>query len=223
MPTHEEVAAAFRADADAINQRHRAQTVEGVAALRHKYDAPVFGMISPWALIENLARCIDPTDAALYGASQQLHVLQMLALAETDGVATEAFVLAALVHDLGKLLLLTDEAPENIVCFNEPIGTYPAGIGLDNCVFQWNHDEFAYSRLKPHLPDGLAWLVRYHSIIPSRCEIYMDERDRRYAKEFLALFAHYDQNSKSPVFVPKRRIESYRPLIERALPAKILF
>jgi hypothetical protein len=132
-------------------------------------------------------------------------------------------VLAALVHDLGKVLLLTDEAPENVVCMNRPVRVCRPGEGLDNCVFQWNHDEFAYSRLKDHLPDGLAWLVRYHSILPATCEEYMDARDRDYFERYLKPFARYDHGTKSPVYLPQRRLDDYRSIVERALPTFIAF
>jgi predicted HD phosphohydrolase len=206
-----------------ILRRHAAQTVEDVAALRRKYEAPVFGKVSVWSLVEKLAQCIDPTDGRLFCTSQLVHVLQILAEMEADGVASEEFVLAALVHDLGKVLLVAGEPPENVVGMNDPIGTYEPGIGLENCVLQWNHDEFAYSRLKDHLPEGLAWLVRYHSINRATCEPYMNEKDRAYAARYLDLFERYDHGTKSPFFLPKRPIDEYRHVIEKALPPTILF
>jgi hypothetical protein len=206
-----------------ILRHHAAQTVEDVAALRRKYAAPVFGKVVVWSLVEKLAQCIDPTDGRLFCTSQLVHVMQILAEMEADGVASEEFILAALVHDLGKVLLLVGEAPENVVGMNDPIGTYPPGVGLENCVLQWNHDEFAYTRLKDHLPEGLAWLVRYHSINRATCEPYMNERDRTYAARYLDLFERYDHGTKSPYFLPKVRIEDYRYVVEEALPSTILF
>jgi len=206
-----------------IESLHNAQTVEDVAALRRKYAVPLFGPVSPWSLIESLGQCIDPTDQRLFGASQQLHILQIIDAMEEEGTATEEMLLVALVHDLGKVLLLTDEAPENIVCMNRPIRGCAPGGGLDNCVFQWNHDEFAYSRLKDYLPDELAWLVRYHSILPGTCEAYMDARDRDYYRRYLQPFSRYDHRTKSPVYLPKRRLADYRHVVERALPASIVF
>jgi hypothetical protein len=209
--------------AAAIEARHNAQTADTVAALRRKYAAPVLGRVSPWSLVEKLSQCIDPTDCRLFGASQQLHVLQMIDAMEAEGTASEEWLLVALLHDIGKVLLLTGEAPENVVCMNKPVSVCAPGAGLDNCVFQWNHDEFAYSRLKDYLPDGLAWLVRYHSILPETCERYMDARDREYAEYYLRPFARYDHNTKSPMYLPQRRVEDYRNVVERALPATILF
>jgi hypothetical protein len=206
-----------------VRDRHVAQTVEDVAALRRKYQAPVFGKVPVWDLVEKLAQCIDPADRRLFCTSQLVHVLQILEEMEADGVASEEFMLAALVHDLGKVLLLTGEAPENVVGMNDPIGSYEPGIGLENCVLHWNHDEFAYSRLKDYLPDGLAWLVRYHSINRASCDPYMNARDRAFAARYLDPFQRYDHGTKSPYFLPKRRIEEYRHVLEKALPSSIVF
>jgi len=223
IPPHQVLVETYVKRSVAIEARHNAQTLEDVAALRRKYAAPLFGRVSPWSLVERLGQCIDPTDQRLFGASQQLHILQMIDAMEGEGTATDEMLLVTLVHDLGKVLLLTDEAPENIVCMNRPVRAGARGGGLDNCVFQWNHDEFAYSRLKDHLPDGLAWLVRYHSILPGTCEQYMDARDREYCERYLKPFARYDHETKSPVYLPERRLDDYRHIVERALPASIVF
>jgi len=223
LKPHLTAPAAFGEDARMIVARHAAQTVDVVAALRKKYAQPVLGWVPVWSLIEKLAQCVDPADTGLYCVSQQVHVLQILEAMERDGVATRELVLAALLHDIGKILLLTGEAPEHVIGLNEPIGEYEPGVGLDNCVLQWNHDEFAYSRLRDHLPDGVAWLIRYHSIARQSCERYMDARDREYADRYLTVFARYDQGSKSPYALPKKRIDEYRNLIEEAFPQGIIF
>lgn len=222
LEAHVSLTTSFRETARAICARHDAQTLDTVAGLRRKYAQPILGKVPVWNVIEKLAQCIDPSDERLYCVSQQVHVLQILETMEQDGVATPDLVLAALLHDLGKILLLTGEAPENVVCFNHPIGEYDAEIGLDNCVFQWNHDEFAYSRLRDYLPDGVAWLIRYHSIDRQSCEKYMNARDRHYAAHYLSVFSRYDHGSKSPYYLPKRRIDDYRHVIEDALPREIV-
>jgi len=221
VPSNEVLATNYAKRAQAIETRHAAQTLTTVADLRRRYAAPVFGRMPVWNAIEMLGRCIDPTDRRLFGASQHLHVLQILDAMESEGTASEEFVLAALLHDLGKLLLVADEAPENVVCMNDPIAAPGPGAGLDNCVLQWNHDEFAWSRLHDHLPDPLAWLIRYHSINVAACEPYFDARDRDYAARYLAPFARYDHGTKSPYNVPRRRLDDYRPIIERVFPAPI--
>lgn len=223
IPTGTELARQYVARAQAIEALHNRQTPEDVAALREKYAAPVFGRVSPWSLIEMLGQCIDPTDQSLYGASQQLHVLQVIDAMEREGVANDALLLVALVHDLGKVLLLTGEAAHNVVCMNIPVSVGPPGGGLDRCTFQWNHDEWAWSRLKDHLPGDLAWLVRYHSIMPGSCVQYMDELDIDRCRRLLRPFARYDQKTKSPFNVPPRPLAHYRALVERALPSTMTF
>src|SRR5262249_25038770 len=68
--------AIFYSRAHEIVERHRLQTAESVAALKAKYEKPVFGKVAVWDLIERLALCIDTTDGKLGGASQYLHVQQ---------------------------------------------------------------------------------------------------------------------------------------------------
>lgn len=223
LPSQKALVRTYLERAAAIDACHDVQSAETVAALRRKYAAPVLGRVRPWSLVEKLAQCIDPTDGKLFGASQQLHVLQIIDAMEAEGTATEEWLLVALLHDLGKLLLLTGEAAENVCCMNRPVRVCAPGGGLDHCVFQWNHDEFGYSRLKDHLPDGLAWLVRYHSILPDSCAQYMDARDREYAERYLRPFARYDHGTKSCVNVPQRRLEDYRHVVEDALPVTIVF
>jgi len=222
-PTARAHAARYAARANAIEALHDAQSVDDVMRLRDKYATPVFGSVSPWSLVEMLGQCIDPSDQRLYCASQQMHVLQIINAMEAENAATPQMLLVALVHDLGKVLLLTDEAPQNIVCMNRPLQAGTPGCGLDNCVFQWNHDEWAYARLRDHLPDHLAWLVRYHSILPATCLHYMDARDQDYCRRYLKHFARYDHETKSPFNVPQRRMADYRAIVERALPAQMMF
>ena len=204
-----------------IVQRHNEQTKETVADLKKKYESPLLGKVSVWSLVEHLAQCVDPSDTKLVCTNQQIHVLQILEGMEQDGVCDPDLILLALIHDVGKVLI-HHEAPENVVCYNSPIGEYQAGIGLDNCIFQWNHDEFAYSRLKYHVPEHIAWLIRYHSIKISECEPLMNERDRAYTDRYLRVFAKYDHGTKSIYNLPKKSIEDYRDIVEEAFPEPIL-
>lgn len=213
----------FRGQAEQIITRHRAQSVADVQGLRVKYERPVFGQVQVWDLVQKLGMVCDPSDGSLGCTSQLVHVLQVLQAMEEDGVDDPEMLIAAIVHDLGKLLLLTDEAPENVVCMVEPVGSYEMGVGLENCVLQWNHDEFIYSRLKDHLPDHIAWLLRYHSIYIDQCWTLMDDRDRRHTKQYLRPFQHYDQDFKSSHALPKKGIEAYREIVESWFPDPIQF
>jgi len=212
----------FTREAHAITARHWAQTRETVTALRRKYERPVLGRQRVWDLVDRLALCVDPTDGELCGASQLVHVQQVVAGMEGDHVEDADMFLAAITHDLGKVLLLAGEAPENVVGMNTPVGPHPPGIGLDNVTFQWNHDEFIYSRLRDHVPDHLAWLLRYHSIEIAETRPFMDARDRSYLERYLLPFRRYDQGTKSMCSVPPRTVlDKYRDLVDRAFPSPI--
>jgi hypothetical protein len=223
LRTDEEAQAGFRERARPVVCRHRSQTKADVTELRRRYGSPVFGRCRVWDLVLKLGACVDPSDERLWCASQLVHVLQMLEQMEADGVATPEMVLVALTHDLGKLLLLTDEDPANVVCMNAGVGEQPGGAGLDASLLQWNHDEFTYQRLKDHIDEDLAWLVRYHSLELPTAEALMDDHDRERAARLLVPFAHYDHATKSPYHLPAKPITAYREVIEAAFPRPITF
>ena len=192
-----------------------------MARLRSRYDRPVYGRVEMWTLLEWLGRCIDPTDTRLYGASQHLHVLQVLSAMEADGVTDSNLLLAALIQTWASCSC-SASSPRTWSASTSPSAHEP-GIGLDCCVLQWNHDEFGYSRLKDHVPDAVSWLVRYHSIRIGRCAPLMDARDLAYTERYLRTFQHYDQDSKSLFAIPRRALDDYRERVEKSLPRAILF
>lgn len=111
---------------------HFNQIAGTVSDLKNKYDRPIFGKKRIWDLVCLLDKCVDPSDTHLFGYSQLFHVLQVLESMERAKVEDRDLLMAAIVHDLGKLLLLTGEAPENIVCINTPIGRISEKIGLEH-------------------------------------------------------------------------------------------
>ena len=209
-------------DRRSINARHESQNLETVLALQTKYADPVFGLVDPEDLLDRLALCVDPSDGRLLGISQHVHVQQMLLGMEEAGEEDEDLYFAALIHDMGKILLLTDEDPANVVGMNSPIGEHPAKVGLDNVAVNWNHDEFMWSRLAAHVPDHIAWLVRYHSLEIPKAHPYMDERDLDYLARFLTPFRHYDQDTKSIDRFDSKVIERWKPLLRERLPERIM-
>lgn len=213
----------FWSRAQPIERRHRAQTEVTVAALNKKYLDPLFGAVPVWDLIQRLSNCIDPTDCRLFCASQLVHVLQVLEGMAQEGVSDRDLLLTALIHDLGKLMLLTEEDPANISGLNSVIGRPQPGVGLDNCVMQWNHDELAYMRFKDLVPDHVAWLLRYHSMDRDACRPFMDERDREYDERYLAVFSRYDHDTKTAYLRPSVQLDAYKYLIDEAFPEPIAF
>jgi hypothetical protein len=213
----------FWSRAQPIERRHKAQTPAAVAALKRKYADPLIGEVAVWPLVERLGQCIDPSDCRLFCATQLTHVLQVIEGMAHDGITDHDLLLTALIHDLGKLLLLTDEDPANVVCMNVPVGAHEPGIGLDQVTFQWNHDEFAYHRFKDRVPDHVAWLIRYHSIDPESARPFMDDRDTDYTTRYLDVFRRYDHETKSAHLRPSIRLDDYRDLVEDAFPQPIPF
>jgi Myo-inositol oxygenase len=206
-----------------MKQRHVGQTKEDVEALKTKYENTFFGKFYVWDLVSALSRCFDFTDYRLGVGSQEVHVLQMIEAMQRDGITDRNMFLAAIIHDLGKVLLMPHEPPEYVGFNNALIGEYEAGIGLENCTLTYSQDEYLYSRLKDNVPDWLSWLVRYHGINIPECEPLMNERDREYTDRYLRTFAKYDMGSKSFYHFPQTKIEDYRDIIEEAFPNPILF
>ena len=205
-----------------IKKKHFQQTVSDIKNLKIKYQKPIFGFVPIWQLVEKLNFCIDPTDKILYKTNQMIHLSQVIHSMEKDGLKDELLYVIAILHDLGKLLLLTNEDPANIVCDNDVVGNYPSGIGLDNCVNNWNHDEIAYERLKNFLPKNMAWLIRYHSINIKRNQNFMNDDDKNLCESLLIPFSKHDKLSKSHN-LPLIDWDKYRKLCEKHLPDRIIF
>ena len=113
-------------------------------------------------------------------------------------------------------MLLTDEDPANIVCLNHVVAGN-AGAGLDNCVCTWNHDEYAYQKLKHLLPERSAWLLRYHSLHLGQVEPYLNHSDREKVKQWLRPFMKHDKESKSVYNFPQLDWRKHRR------PSRVLF
>lgn len=223
LRTDDECRALFREQASPIRERHDRQSADSVAALKKRYRAPIFGRVRVWELVERLGACVDPTDERLFCASQLVHIQQMLDEMERDGTATRELVLVTLLHDLGKLLLLVGEDPANVVCMNAVVEARGNGSALDQCVVQWNHDEFAYERLQGYIEDDLGWLIRYHSLEVGPARRFMSDQDLERTARLLEPFAHYDHATKSPFHLPRTPVQAYRDVIEEAFPKPILF
>ena len=223
VPPEKRRAREFVHHGNSIIEKHYQQSTATVAALKAKYETAVFGKARVWDLIEKLALCIDETDSSLYCTSQLIHVQQVLEGIERDGIQDHDLLIAALIHDVGKILLLTDELPENIVGATARISEAPHGAGLDQVVFQFGNGEMVYSRFKDHVPEHLAWLLRFHGTDMADLEPFLSEKDRQYRDRYLIPFHKYDVNTKSYNHLPKVQLAKYRDLIENTFPQPILF
>lgn len=142
-----------------------------------------------------------------------------------DGTARSRHgLLTALLHDLGKVAMLAGEPPEHVVCYTEPVEGVEPGGGLENALFQFGHDEIAYSRFKDHVPEHVAWMLRYHSMLLGKAERYMSAWDREMEARYLKTFRKHDQGSKSPWSLPNGgSLARFRDFIEERFPQPILF
>ena len=213
----------FARRAREIKARQQLQTTETVAHLQVKYQEAVFGRLRVWDLIEKLAFCIDPASRRLYTTSQYVHVQQIVAAMHENGVDDPDFILVAVLHDLGKVLLLTDELPENVVCVPERLTGAEHGVGLSNVLYQFGHGEFIHSRIVGHVPDHVAWTIRYHNVDLNDAEPFLDARERKWADRYLAPFQHYDYEFASPYFHPQVDMDRVREIVESNFPKTILF
>ena len=169
---------------------HRHQTWDFVQDKKAEYLTLDRAELSAWEALEFLNTLVDDSDPDL-DLSQLDHLLQTAEAIRADG-HPDWFVLAGLVHDLGKVLCLWGEPQwavvgdtfpvgcafsERIVypelfegnpdtahpTYSTPLGMYEPGCGLDQVHLSWGHDEYLYQVLGDYLPEPALYMIRYHS------------------------------------------------------------
>ena len=207
----------------AVCLTHGAQDAETSAQLVEKWNRTVIaGKTRVLDLLALLHFTTDRSDAVLGYTSQLVHALQVYAAVsnatdiifdERDAQYRRDMRLAALIHDLGKLLSLFGEADAHVDCTNRALAVDPGG-GLDAIRAQFNHDEYGYLKLRGlGLPRRVELVIRFHSLFDLRNTTVpdshampwlqpaanrdmdlnpADERDR----DFILHFSHYDQKAK---------------------------
>ena len=120
---------------------------------------------------------------------------------------------------------LAENPDRQVAKFQEPLGVYEAGCGLDKIHLSWGHDEYIYHLAKDHLPTEALYMLRYHSFYPWHREgaydCFCNEQDRAMMKWVLA-FNQYDLYTKSherPDVAALRPF--YEELIAEYFPAKL--
>src|SRR5947209_6932874 len=169
---------------------HRHQTYDFVHGKRKEYLSLSRREMSVWEALEYLNTLVDDSDPDT-DLSQLDHLLQTAEQIRHDG-HPRWFILAGLIHDLGKILCLYGEPQWAVVgdtfpvgCaystkivfpqffaanpdskdsrYQTPLGVYKEGCGLDNVDLSWGHDEYLYHVVKAYLPDEAQYMIRYHS------------------------------------------------------------
>lgn len=173
---------------------HRYQTYDFGQAKRKEYLALKRKQMSIWEALEFLNTLIDDSDPDT-DLSQLDHLLQTAEQIRHDG-HPRWFILAGLIHDLGKILCLYGEPQWAVVGDTFPVGClwsdkivfhqffadnpdktepryqtrlgiYEEGCGLDKVAISWGHDEYLYHVVKDYLPQEALYMIRYHSFYPA--------------------------------------------------------
>ncbi len=182
---------------------HRYQTYDFVQQKRAQFLPPRSRRMGIWEAMEFLNTLVDDSDPDT-DLSQIEHLMQTAEAIRSDG-HPRWFILAGLIHDLGKVLCLYGEPQWAVVGDTFPVGcahcdqivfhelfadnpdyhdpryatrcgVYQPNCGLENVLMSWGHDEYLYHVVKDHLPDEALYMIRYHSF-------YAAHRERQY--EFL--------------------------------------
>ncbi|XP_075075024.1 putative inositol oxygenase isoform X2 [Nicotiana tabacum] len=197
---------------------HINQTYDYVKKMREKYAKCDKAEMSIWECCELLNDVVDDSDPDL-DEPQIQHLLQSAEAIRKDYPDEDWLHLTALIHDLGKALLLPSfgELPQWAVVGD----TYPVG-----CAF---NDSIVHSKVAKEngttLPSAGLFIIRYHSFYAlHRSGAYkhlMNEEDKENLK-WLHIFNKYDLYSKSKVLVDVEEVKPYyMSLIEKYFPAKL--
>ncbi len=172
---------------------HRHQTIDFVRQKRAQYLSRNRRKMSIWEAMEFLNTLVDDSDPDI-DLPQIEHLLQTAEAIRADN-RPRWFILAGLIHDLGKILCLWGEPQWAVVGDTFPVGCrfserivyseafadnpdmqqpqyqtqlgiYQPHCGLDNVLLSWGHDEYLYHVVKDYLPAPALAMIRYHSCYP---------------------------------------------------------
>src|SRR5436190_10147324 len=158
---------------------HRHQTYDFVQAKKKDFLSLSRRTMGVWEAMEYLNTLVDDSDPDT-DLSQLEHLLQTAEHIRADG-HPRWFILAGLVHDLGKMLCLWGEPQWAVVGDTFPtgcrysekivfpqfftdnpdhlnpryqtgLGVYEEGCGLDQVQLSWGHDEYIHHVTRNYLP-----------------------------------------------------------------------
>jgi inositol oxygenase len=174
-------------------QNHALQTRDFVLRKKREYGALSHRRMGVWEAMEYLNTLVDDSDPDT-NLSQIEHAMQTAEAIRHDG-HPRWFILAGLIHDLGKVLCLYGEPQWAVVGDTFPVGCaysdkivfyemfaanpdsrvpeyqtrpgiYEEGCGLSKVDLSWGHDEYLWMVTKPYLPEEAQYMIRYHSCYP---------------------------------------------------------
>lgn len=172
---------------------HQYQTLDFNRQKRAQYLTLDRRSMGIWEAMQFLNELVDDSDPDI-DLPQIEHLLQTAQAIRTEG-RPRWFILAGLIHDLGKILCLWGEPQWAVVGDTFPVGCryserivfydafdanpdkqiaeyqtecgiYEPGCGIDNLLLSWGHDEYLYHVVKDYLPPPALAMIRYHSCYP---------------------------------------------------------
>nr|XP_025644040.1 inositol oxygenase 2 isoform X2 [Arachis hypogaea] len=198
--------------------QHINQTYDFVKKMREHYQKLDKAEMSIWECCELLNQVVDESDPDL-DEPQIQHLLQSAEAIRKDYPNEDWLHLTALIHDLGKILLLPQfgELSQWAVVGD----TFPVGCAFDEANI---HHKVAKENGST-LPSAGLFIIRYHSFYALHKEgayaHLMNDEDRENLK-WLHVFNKYDLYSKSKVLVDVEKVKPYyQSLIEKYFPAKL--
>jgi inositol oxygenase len=176
---------------------HRYQTLDFVRQKKAEFLSLDRRRMGIWEAMEFLNTLIDDSDPDTE-LPQIEHLVQTAEAIRADD-HPRWFILAGLIHDLGKILCLFGEPQWAVVgdtfpvgcAFSEKIvlaeffddnpdskvtdyqtrcGIYEEQGGLEQVELSWGHDEYLYHVVRDYLPDEAMAMIRYHSFYPEHRE-----------------------------------------------------
>lgn len=221
----------FDENSKRINELHNLQTLDQIQNLKTKWTPKIknifFGKMKLSELWLKLALTIDETDIALYNSSQLIHSLQCYSSLKMDGCQDERMLLFSLLHDIGKVLSLLGESPENVDGMNK---IYYIKKGTDNKIIlndtitSFSHDEFGYYLLKDITPPYIYLGTRFHSCPEILTNTNLSKKDTIYLN-IAQNFYEYDHDSKSSYWCPinQKILNECTNLIDKHFPENYNF
>lgn len=178
-------------------QTHTMMTRDFVLGKLAEYTPLNKRKMSVWEAMEQLNKIVDDSDPDT-DLSQIAHNFQTAEACRRDG-RPDWFILAGLLHDMGKVLCLFSEPQWCVVGDTYPVGcawspkivfseffadnpdskvpelqtqlgVYSQNCGLSKVDMSFGHDEYLYHVVKNHLPEEALYIIRYHSFYPCHRE-----------------------------------------------------
>jgi inositol oxygenase len=223
---------------------HTYQTLDFVRAKRAEFLTRDKRRMGIWEAMEYLNTLVDDSDPDT-DLTQIQHLLQTSEAIRRDGYP-RWFILAGLVHDLGKILCLYGEPQWAVVGDTFPVGCryserivfpqffdanpdsavseyqtengiYEPGCGLDNVNLSWGHDEYIYHVTKDYLPEEAQYMLRYHSFYPWHREGAYTHLTNAKDREMLRWVLAFNPYDLYSKSAERPNVEELRPFYEELI------